>query len=216
MDAVQRAIRSRQIRFKWNIERAGNLAAECERIAEENESLSNDIGMFSVVAAVGSLDEFIKSSTFDILFLYITNQWRPSWKPAIDGMVKSEPSKLINAMLDIISNINSGNDIEDSRYLLRLSQNVLDAVEKLNYQSYKSIKAIMEGLSGKKISSFDFPNIDTCVTVVNNLSEKRHEYVHRMGVHPLAGAAGSYSGPVTQRQLDALIDFSDYLIQLFD
>lgn len=204
---------TRRLIFDYNLSRAKQLADHCNSLPKER--LSDDIGMFSVVAAVGSLDEFVKASTFDIVFMYLTQQWTPSHDINLNQISKNDPTSLINATIRIIDKLLSGQQAYTPQNLNEIKDLVHIATNKLNYQGYQNIKKIMEELSGNKISNLPGTQNSVYSGIINRLTDKRHEYVHRVGIDPMRIGQSTYTAPVTQGEIDGLKTFSQELILLF-
>lgn len=165
-----------------------------------------DCGMYSIVSAISSVDEFIKSITFDALFLYLTQQWTPPSRIHIQKLKSDSTFALLHLMLELAQD---KEDLQDAQNLQLISKSIFKVTDKLNYQNYNDIIGHLSSISGRKSKEVrlqyerNYPYLcptDKIEDTIKYLSNKRHVYVHRLATNGLF-YAGDHSARDFEREL---------------
>lgn len=225
MKYIDQQVKVRTSVFDSNLRRSRNLAIYSRESNTDNFpnfldddlqylQLINDLGMYSVVAAISSLDEFIKTISADALFGYITNQWIPRNQPVIRKINSNSLFKITHLSIELIKMTSAGEEILDPLNATFINEIIHQSTKDINFQSYNDFNTILKELTGvtltKSLESDGYtPNqINSLKTKVTALARKRHEYVHRLATFKTT-PGGDHSGllykePISDEEIEIL------------
>ncbi|BCN43451.1 hypothetical protein [Prescottella equi] len=182
-------LRQRERVFRFNMDRARALAslARNERIyaSLDLEGFSatdavRDIGLYSVVAAVGSIDELVKSIYCDTIIGYLTNEYLPP--------NKIKASIPIGAAITLMDAQARGDSVSAGILPTLAQELIFRSNDRVNYQSAAAISGALKELGALKlvacITEFGPGEIaagDAC-SLLDKIASHRHVVVHRLGV----------------------------------
>lgn len=182
-------LRQRERVFQFNIGRARTLASltQNERIQAslELEGISSadtvrDIGLYSVVAAVGAIDELMKSIYCDTIIGYLTNEYSPP------NRIKT--SIPIGAAISLMDAQARGDSISAGILPTLAQESIFRSNDRSNYQSVATISGALRELGAPKLGScvaeFGPGAMESSVacTLFDKIAIHRHIVVHRLGV----------------------------------
>ncbi|MDL9938429.1 hypothetical protein QSJ18_16895 [Gordonia sp. ABSL1-1] len=187
-------LRQRERVFRCNIQRAKSLATtarsmrssdtECGDEDSSGADISRDLASFSVVAAVASIDELVKSIYCDTLCAYLKGEYEPL------AVIKATiPVAAARAMMDA----QARGDAVNIGLLSTLAQTaIFKENDRTNFQNSASISKALRSLGAPRLSecvknyvgSHDVAK-DTC-TGFDKIAHCRHIVVHRLSVETLS------------------------------
>lgn len=170
----------------------------------DDDYLADDIAMYSVVAAISTLDDFMQNIYLTVVLGYLNGNYSPKRKmsakiPATSARCLIEAAKL-------------GKDLGVGEHANLVFSDLTRSYGRKNFQGAEHFDQALTELGLPKYK--DISNSGSAKnfkSVVGILARRRHEYVHRMGSVrrgiSLDGSGCIHTPPVTDEQLAVLGEF---------
>ncbi|KAF0970611.1 hypothetical protein [Gordonia sp. YY1] len=219
-------IRQRKRIFDYNLNRAIGFKdlSESSILSDHKaddpitpDELARDLALFSLVAAVGSLDELMKSLYCDALIGYLTGDYCP-----LDRIRASIPIAAARTLMDALAR---GDDIAVGLLPTLTQTAIMREYDRDNFQSASAISGALRSLGGPKLKVClrdygpgNVPAAEAC-SLFDRLAKSRHLVVHRLSVESRSLEADTEVSnarePVSGDELEALKEIGNALVGYF-